>query len=179
MPLTPDSELKLAFDPALIPASVHELVGTTLALRPLASDDYTRGHLQVLTILTTTPDVGAEAWTERFEALKRVQDTYFPIVILDRDTDRIVAVGTLVLEFKFIRGLGKAGHIEDIAVDPNVQGKGLGKKVIAALTAISEGLGAYKVFLDCSESNQPFYEKCGYKLAGVQMSKYAPTAAPK
>ncbi|KAE8225562.1 hypothetical protein CF319_g1718 [Tilletia indica] len=179
MPLTPESELELAFDPALIPSSIHELVGPTLALRPLASDDYKRGHLQVLTILTTTPDVGAEAWTERFQALKRIPETYYPIVILDRDTDKVVAVGTLVLEYKFIRGLGKAGHIEDIAVDPSVQGKGLGKKIIAALTAISEGLGAYKVFLDCSEHNQAFYEKCGYKLAGVQMSKYAPTAAPK
>ncbi|KAL9934658.1 hypothetical protein V8E36_006433 [Tilletia maclaganii] len=179
MPYTPESELELAFDPKLIPASVHELVGESLALRPLAADDYARGHLQVLTILTTTPDVGAQAWTERFHALKKIQDTYYPIVLVDKETDRLVAVGTLVMEFKFIRGLGKAGHIEDIAVDPNVQGKGLGKKIIAALSAISEGLGAYKVFLDCSEDNKPFYEKCGYKLVGVQMAKYAPTAAPK
>ncbi|KAK0548650.1 Glucosamine-phosphate N-acetyltransferase-like protein [Tilletia horrida] len=179
MPFTPDSELDLAFEPSLIPASVHELVGSTLALRPLASTDYSRGHLKVLTILTTTPDVGEQAWAERFQALKKIPDTYYPIVLVDRETDQLVAVGTLVIEFKFIRGLGKAGHIEDIAVDPTVQGKGLGKKIIAALTAISEGLGAYKVFLDCSTENQPFYEKCGYKLVGVQMAKYAPGAAKK
>ena len=47
-----------------------------------------------------------------------------------------------------------AGHIEDIAVDTSVQGKGLGKKIINALTLLSETLGAYKVILDCSEENK-------------------------
>ena len=61
------------------------------------------------------------------------------------------------MEYKFIRGCNKAGHIEDIAVDKNVQGKGLGKRIIHALTGICEGLGAYKVFLDCSEENKGEY----------------------
>lgn len=105
-------------------------------------------------MLTSTPDVGAEAWTQQYERLKSFPDTYYPIVILTKSNDQICAVGTLFMEFKFIRGCNKAGHIEDIAVDKEVQGKGLGKRVIHALTGISEGLGAYKVFLDCSEDNK-------------------------
>lgn len=79
---------------------------------------------------------------------------YYILVIVDTKSDKIVAVGSLVLEYKFIRNLGSAGHIEDIAVDTNSQGKGLGKKMIHALTVLSENLAAYKVILDCSESNQ-------------------------
>ncbi|CEH18447.1 acyl-n-acyltransferase [Ceraceosorus bombacis] len=98
--------------------------------------------------------------------------TYYPIVILDKQKDSIVATGTVFMERKFIRNLGDCGHIEDIAVDKNVQGKGLGKRIIQALTGISDAAGAYKTILDCSEDNQPFYVKCGYKHAGVEMAKY-------
>ncbi|CAO1629000.1 unnamed protein product [Sympodiomycopsis kandeliae] len=176
MPLTPDENLDLIFDSGLIPQGVKDELPDDLHIRPLASDDYTRGHLQILTVLTSTPDVGLEKWTAQYNHLKSFPSTYYPIVILEKQSDRIIAVGTLFMEFKFIRGCNKAGHIEDIAVDKSIQGKGLGKKVIQALTGISEKLGAYKVFLDCSEENKAFYEKCGYKFAGVQMSKYAPSS---
>jgi len=78
----------------------------------------------------------------------------------------------LIVEKKFIRNLGQVGHIEDIAVLENQQGKRLGLKMIHALDHISEKVGCYKSILDCSEKNQGFYEKCGYKLAGVQMANY-------
>ncbi|CAO1625970.1 unnamed protein product [Parajaminaea phylloscopi] len=176
MSFTPDEQLDLAFPPSLVPKDVHARVPSELHLRPLAADDYARGHLDVLAVLTSAPDVGAKAWETRFREMKeKLPDSYYPIVIVDRQSDRLVAVGTLFVEVKFLRGNARAGHIEDIAVDKSQQGKGLGKTIIAALTALSEeALGCYKVFLDCSEANTAFYEKCGYKYAGVQMSKYAP-----
>lgn len=50
------------------------------------------------------------------------------------------------------------------------QGKGLGKKIIAALTGVAEKVGCCKVLLNCSPENEAFYEKCGYKKAGMEMS---------
>ena len=44
--------------------------------------------------------------------------------------------------------------------------------MIRALTRVAERLGCYKVILDCSEKNQPFYEKCGMTRKEVQMAKY-------
>lgn len=91
------------------------------------------------------------------------------------------------MEKKFLRGLGTAGHIEDIAVDKSQHGKKLGFRIIQALIAISEGLGAYKTILDCSDDTirEPillktgaplvenictvFYEKCGMAKKGIQM----------
>lgn len=57
------------------------------------------------------------------------------------------------MEKKFLRNLGTVGHIEDIAVDKTQQGKKLGLRIIQTLTGISEGLGAYKTILNCSDHN--------------------------
>jgi glucosamine-phosphate N-acetyltransferase len=119
----------------------------------LASTDYTRGHLDVLSVLTVVTDPGEEAWLAQFKALKAAPQTYYGIVIVDKASDRIVAVGTVFIERKFLRGLGSVGHIEDIAVDERQQGKKLGLRVIQALTRLSENSGCYKTILNCSDKN--------------------------
>ena len=78
---------------------------------------------------------------------------YFPLVIVSKVNDQVVGTGTVFMEKKFLRGLSTVGHIEDIAVDKNQQGKKLGLRIIQALTGISEGLGAYKTILNCSDHN--------------------------
>ena len=61
------------------------------------------------------------------------------------DTDKIVGTGTLVVERKFIHDLGIVGHIEDIAVSKDQQGKKLGLRIINALDYIAAEVGCYKV----------------------------------
>ena len=95
-----------------------------------------------MAILTKAPDVGEASWQARFDELRSYPDTYFPLVIVRTETDRIVACGTVMLERKFIRGNGLVGHIEDIATAAEAQGKGLGKRVIEALTAVAFARGA-------------------------------------
>lgn len=75
----------------------------------------------------------------------------FTITITDDAKDKVVAVGTIFIERKFIRKNGLVGHIEDIAVDKNQQGKKLGLRIIQALKYIGAKNGCYKVILDCSE----------------------------
>jgi hypothetical protein len=38
----------------------------------------------------------------------------------------------------------------------------LGKLIIEALTFIGKRTGCYKIILDCSDKNVPFYQKCGF-----------------
>jgi glucosamine-phosphate N-acetyltransferase len=71
-----------------------------------------------------------------------------------------------------IHNLGIVGHIEDIAVAKDQQGKKLGLKIIQALDFIAEKTGCYKSILDCSEANEGFYVKCGFKRAGLEMAHY-------
>jgi glucosamine-phosphate N-acetyltransferase len=89
----------------------------------------------------------------QFHALRAVAQTYYTIVIVDKYSDQIIAVGTVFIERKFLRGLGSAGHIEDIAVDKRQQGKKLGLRIIQALVYISQSRGCYKTILDCSDDN--------------------------
>ena len=70
----------------------------------------------------------------------------------------------------FVAGL--AGHIEDVVVDKEVRGRGLGKHIIMKLVALARAAGCYKVVLDCSEANAPFYRKCGFEAKEVQMVRY-------
>lgn len=176
MPFTENASLELMFDAALLPASLNEkLAKHDLHIRPLASTDYARGHIRVLASLTSVQDPGEAPWKERFAELARSNASaskYFVVVIVSKQTDELVATGTVFLEPKFLRNLATAAHIEDIAVDKSMQGKGLGKVLIEALTTLSENAGAYKTLLDCSDDNVPFYTKCGYETKGVYMAKY-------
>ncbi|EPQ51342.1 acyl-CoA N-acyltransferase [Gloeophyllum trabeum ATCC 11539] len=177
MPFTPDSELDLLFPPDIIGEDVKSQLHPDLHIRPLASTDYRRGHLQVLSVLTIVTDPGEPAWVAQFNAIRSTPKTYYTIVIVDKASDAIVAVGTLFVERKFLRGLSSVGHIEDIAVDKRQQGKKLGLRIIQALTGISERSGCYKTILNCSDANIPFYEKCGYMKKENEMAKYAPERA--
>ncbi|GAA5997240.1 glucosamine 6-phosphate N-acetyltransferase [Rhodotorula paludigena] len=171
----PAAASELLYSDEHIPAELRASLPAGLTLRPLASTDYARGHLSLLAHLTASPDVGAEAWAARFRDLERVnaaQLTYLPIVIVDDAADRLVAQATVVVERKFLRGAGLVGHVEDVVVDPSMQGKKLGLKLIEVLTAMSEKVGAYKTILDCDPKNESFYAKCGYENKGCEMAKY-------
>jgi hypothetical protein len=98
-------------------------------------------------------DPGLAAYQARFDLLRAAPRTNFTLVIIDKNTDQIVGVGSVFIEHKFLRGLGSVGHIEDIAVDSKVQGKKLGLRIIQALTGISEREGCYKTILNCSDKN--------------------------
>lgn len=74
-------------------------------------------------------------------------------MFVQRSTDKIVASGSVFTERKFLRNTGKVGHIEDIAVDKAMHGKGLGRKLILALEEIARSQGCYKTILDCSKDN--------------------------
>jgi glucosamine-phosphate N-acetyltransferase len=160
-------------------------------MRPLASTDYERGHLSVLSVLTQAPDVGAEAWAAQFRSMRDAEPAmYYILVVVSRETDRIVATGGVFVERKFLRALGCVGHIEDIAVAREMQGKKLGLRIIQALTEVSETVGCYKTILNCTDANTrtslrsvpgqsvsltsfsfspAFYEKCGYERREVEM----------
>jgi len=174
---TPEDKLELLFDPKLIPSDVKDALPDHLQIRPLSLTDYERGHLSVLAILTQTPDVGPSAWNTMFNLMRSTPNTYYLLAIVDKVHDKIVGVGSVFMERKFLRGLGVVGHIEDIAVDKNMQGHKLGLRIIQALTAISEGQGAYKTILNCSTDNIPFYKKCGYEEKEHEMAKYTADAA--
>ncbi|KAK8166344.1 acyl-CoA N-acyltransferase, partial [Phyllosticta citrichinensis] len=136
------------FSTELISPTVLSALPQGYTCRPIRRSDYHAGFLDVLRVLTTVGDVSEAQWNERYDWMSRRNDEYFLICIID-DSGRIVGTGALVVERKFIHGLGLVGHIEDIAVAKDQQGKKLGLRVIQALDFVAEKVGCYKVSL-CS-----------------------------
>ena len=73
-----------------------------------------------------------------------------------------------------IHNLGICGHIEDISIAKDHQGKHFGQKLIKTLDSIAINVGCYKSILNCSLVNRGFYAKCGYTEQSVEMSHLYP-----
>lgn len=122
-------------------------------------------------MLTSVGEPSQAAFDQQFDFIQSQQQTYYILVICDSSA-RVVGTGAVVVERKFIHNMGLVGHIEDIAVAKNQQGKKLGLRIISALDFLAEQVGCYKCILDCSEANEGFYVKCGFKRAGLEMAHY-------
>ncbi|TVY80998.1 Glucosamine 6-phosphate N-acetyltransferase [Lachnellula suecica] len=159
------------FTSDLVSPTIAASLPESYTLRSLRKSDYARGFLDCLRVLTTVGDVTQEQWEERYDWMNTQGKGGYYLLVVD-DGNRIVGTGALIVERKFIHNLGIVGHIEDIAVAKDQQGKKLGLKIIQALDFIAEKTGCYKSILDCSEANEGFYVKCGFKRAGLEMAHY-------
>ncbi|BEI83942.1 hypothetical protein CcaverHIS002_0405460 [Cutaneotrichosporon cavernicola] len=142
------SDSELLFPRTVIPAAIQARVGSDIEIRPLAKSDHTRGHVELLSVLTEAPSVSAERYVERFQSMKACKDTYYTVAFIHKPTDK------------------------DIAVSKSMQGRKLGLHLINCLEEIARSTGCYKVILDCSKDNIPFYEKCGFQLKEYEMAMY-------
>lgn len=79
--------------------------------------------------------------------------------------DSIVGTASILIEFKFLHGGSKVGHIEDVAVISAARKKGIGVLLINHLVDIAKNEKCYKIVLDCSSENIPFYIKCGFQVS--------------
>jgi GNAT superfamily N-acetyltransferase len=80
-------------------------------------------------------------------------------------TDPARPAGTVYVETH-----GARGHFGLLAVDPGQQGKGLGRKLVAAVEAYCRAAGCRVVELevfDVRTELPPFYASCGYVAVGV------------
>ncbi|KAH6716596.1 acyl-CoA N-acyltransferase [Leptodontidium sp. 2 PMI_412] len=170
------------FSNDLVSPKVLETLPEGYTCRALQRGDYKLGHLDVLRGLTHVGEITEREWIERFDALKESNGTYYVAVLVQKDGDvekRIVGTGTLVVEKKFLYKLGVQGHIEDIAIAEDQQGKRLGLNLLQFLGHIAEKTGCYKTILDCSPAKEGFYVKCGYEKAGLEMHCYYDAEAQK
>ena len=59
-------------------------------------------------------------------------------------------------------------QLRQMAVNNNLQGKGIGASIIAFVESISRDKGYSKVMMHARDTAVGFYEKCGYKIKGEQ-----------
>lgn len=183
------------FPPSLISPHVAASFPDSYTVRPLDRDDHTKGFLDCLRVLSHVGDVSEAQFQERFDWINTHGKGVHYHVVIEHES-RIVGTGAMIVERKLcvqhcfpfhksncthvsnsnlwpsIHDLGIIGHIEEIAIAKEYQGKGLGLKLLASLSSIAKNIGCYKTILGCSEKNEPFYVKCGYEKNGQVMSQY-------
>jgi glucosamine-phosphate N-acetyltransferase len=144
-----------------------------IELRELDYSDYDKNFFQTLGQLTKVEPVGLLEFVQTLNTIKHSTNLHLIIVAVLKSNGLIVGAGTVIIEQKFIRNMGKIGHIEDIVVDSSMRGKNLGRVIVECLTRIAmEEEQTYKVILDCSDKNTPFYEKLNFKKVQNNMAIY-------
>lgn len=138
-------------------------------IRKLELGDFNKGYIELLEILT---QVGEGDYISRYKEFKLLEPYIQVWVLEDIEMKRLLGTATILIEPKIIHGCSKVGHIEDVVIHRDYQGKGLGKLLIEKLKEICLNEKCYKIILDCSEKNRVFYERCGFENKNIQMCIY-------
>jgi glucosamine-phosphate N-acetyltransferase len=131
-----------------------------IKIRELEEKDLFNGFLESLDSLRKASDLSPKKAKEIFKKIKSDKNYKIYVAVLD---SKVVGTTTLFIEQKFIHDGGKVGHIEDVAVRKEYQGKGIGQKVVKALLEYAKKEGCYKTILGCTDDLISFYEKMGFK----------------
>eukprot|EP00093_Oithona_nana_P005720 05720.XXX_318127_319005_1 [CDS] Oithona nana genome sequencing. len=144
--------------------SVNDITSknANLIVRPLQSDDFNRGYLELLKQLTSVGDVTQAEFKERFLLMKSCQGTYYNTVIVDKETDCIIGAASLIVERKFIHHCANRGIIEEVIVSDDYRGKSLGRLIVQSLVDLGKALNCYKITLNCTDQMISFYERLGF-----------------
>ena len=86
------------------------------------------------------------------------------MVVFEENT--IIGVASIHIIYKLSRTLGL---IEDVAVNKDHRGKGIGKSLVEKLIEIGKQKNCDKIVLNTSVKNSKFYEKIGFEKNEIQM----------
>ena len=134
---------------------------TDVKIRKIEEDDLNNGFLESLDSLRKASDLDS---SKAKEILVKIQSNPNHSIFVAELDGKIVGSTTLLIEPKFIHQGGLVGHIEDVVVNKEFQGKKIGEKLIRTSLDYAKNQGCYKTILDCMDDVKPFYEKLGFKL---------------
>jgi glucosamine-phosphate N-acetyltransferase len=132
---------------------------TDVKIRKLEEKDLFSGFLESLDSLRKASNLDPK---KARAVLKNIQSRQDHVIYVAIQKSKIIGAATIFVEPKFIHNGGMVGHIEDVAVKKEFQGKGVGQELVKALIAYAEKVGCYKTVLDCTDEVMPFYEKLGF-----------------
>ena len=131
-----------------------------IIIREIEEDDLKNGFLETLDFLRNTGDLDKN---KANEILKKIKQNPNHIIHVAIDNKKIVGSTTLLIEQKFIHDGGLVGHIEDVVVRKDYEGKGIGIKLVTSLLERAKEKNCYKTILDCKDDVKQFYERIGFK----------------
>ena len=137
-----------------------------IKIREIVEEDMEKGFLKSLDSLRKASELDKEVAKD---ILKKIIADPNHIIHVAEDNGKIVGSTTLLIEQKFIHNGGYVGHIEDVVVSKEFEGRGIGIKLVTSLLEIANTRNCYKTILDCKDELIPFYERIGFKQESKQM----------
>jgi len=131
-----------------------------IIIREIEEDDLENGFLETLDFLRNASDLDKN---KANEVLKKIKQNPNHIIYVAIDNKKIVGSTTLLIEQKFIHDGGLVGHIEDVVVRKDYEGKGIGIKLVTSMLERAKEKNCYKTILDCKDDVKQFYERIGFK----------------
>jgi len=129
-------------------------------IREIEEDDLEKGFLETIDFLRNASNLDKN---KAKEILKKIKQNRDHIIHVAMDGEKIVGSTTLLIEQKFIHDGGFVGHIEDVVVRKDYEGKGIGIKLVTSLLEHAKEKNCYKTILDCKDDVKQFYERIGFK----------------
>ena len=131
-----------------------------IEIREIKENDLENGFLETLDFLRKASDLDKSKAKEILEKIKQNSNQIIQVAIDDK---KIVGCITLLIEQKFIHDGGLVGHIEDVVVRKDYEGKGIGMKLVTSMLEYAKRKNCYKTILDCKDDVKQFYERIGFK----------------
>ena len=139
---------------------------TDIRIREIIETDIENGFLETLDRLRKASDLDKEIGKN---ILRKIISNPDYIIKVVEENGKIIGSATLFIEQKFIHNGGKVGHIEDVVVSKEYEGRGIGIKLVTSLLEKARAMNCYKTILDCNDELIPFYERIGFKQEANQM----------
>ena len=127
-----------------------------IEIREIEQDDLEKGFLEALDFLRNASGLNKN---NAKEILKKIKQNPNHIIHVAIDDKKIIGSTTLFIEQKFIHDGGLVGHIEDVVVRKDYEGRGIGMKLVISLLDVAKQRKCYKTILNCEDSLKQFYEK--------------------
>ena len=131
-----------------------------IEIREIKENDLENEFLETLDFLRKASDLDKNKAKEILEKIKQNPNQIIQVAIDDK---KIVGCITLLIEQKFIHDGGLVGHIEDVVVRKDYEGKGIGMKLVISMLEYAKRKNCYKTILDCKDDVKQFYERIGFK----------------
>ncbi len=138
-------------------------------VREISDTDLQRGFFDTLSNLTEVGKINEDHENAK-KVLHEIRSyPFYKVFVAVKKDGEIIGSNTLLIEQKFIHNGGRVGHIEDVATKKGYEGMGIGRALVGRSLKFAAQMKCYKVILDCSDKNVPFYKKIGFKKCGLSM----------
>ena len=137
------------------------------SVRELEERDLQSGFIETLNFLRAVGNLNYSQLEAIFKKIKSNPSN--KIFVAVNSNGKVIGSTTLFIEQKFIHEGGMVGHIEDVVTHKDFRNMGIGQSLVQKAADTAKTAGCYKVILNCSEENLPFYAKLGFKKHGVEM----------